>query len=398
VSATLARMGAPVIVSYARTAVADARRGALANTSIYELGKAVVSESLKRSGVAAEDIEDLVMGEVLHGGGNLARYIAIELGLTDVPGLANMRACASGLQAINTAAADIKSDMTSAAIAGGMESMTQTPLVYRASPQPWGGITPWMSDSHAETPDAPNRRMGITVGENTAEKCGISRTQQDEWSLASHQRAVAAIDAGYFKDEIVPIELQDRKGNVTVFDTDEHPRRDTSLEKLAALQPLFKPGGTVTAGNSSSLNDGAAAVVLADQAYADAHGLPVLGIVRSWASVGVPPRDTGLAPSLAIPKACRLAGIEVGDLKLAEINEAFASMAVACTQLLGLSHDQVNVNGGAVGLGHPVAASGARILGTLIMELRRRGGGYGVASLCAGGGMGTATVVEVPAS
>src|SRR5258708_3936445 len=192
-------MGAPVIVAYTRTAVADARRGALANTSIYDLGKAVVTESLKRSGVAAEDIEDLVMGEVLHGGGDLARHIAVELGLTAVPGPANMRARASGLQAVNTAAADLKADMTRAAIARGRESMTETPLVYRASPQPWGAMTPWMSDSHPEAPDAPNRLMGITVGENTAEKCGITRAQQDEWSLASHQRAIAAIDAGYFK-------------------------------------------------------------------------------------------------------------------------------------------------------------------------------------------------------
>lgn len=390
-------MSDAVIVSFARTAVADARRGALANTSIYELGKAVVAEALKRSNVSTDDIEDLVMGEVLHGGGCLARYVAVELGLNDVPGLANNRACASGLQAVNTAAADIKAGMTQAAVAGGMESMSQTPMVFRGSPQPWGGMSPWMSDSHRETPDAPNRIMGITVGENAAEKCGVTRQDQDEWSLASHQRAVAAIDAGRFRDEIVPIELSDRKGNITVFDTDEHPRRDTSMEKLAALPPLFKAGGTVTAGNSSSLNDAAAALVVVSADYAKAHRLEPLAVIRSWASVGVAPRDTGLAPSIAIPKACDRAGIKVSDLSLVEINEAFAAMAVACTRLLGLPHDIVNVNGGAVAIGHPVAASGARILGTLVLELRRRGGGYGVASLCAGGGIGTATVVEVPA-
>lgn len=386
-----------VIVSFARTAVADARRGALANTSIYDLGKAVISEALKRSNVPSEDIEDLVLGEVLQGGGCIARYIAVELGLTDVPGLANMRACASGLQAVNTAAADIKSGMIDAAIAGGVESMTQTPQVFRGSGQPWSGMTPWMSDSHPATPEAPNRMMGITVGENTAEKCGISREEQDEWSLASHQRAVAAIDAGFFRDEIVPIEVQRGKGNISVFDTDEHPRRDTSLEKLAALPALFKANGTVTAGNSSSLNDGAAAMVVVSSEYAAAHNLEPMAVIKSWASVGVPPRDTGIAPTFAIPKACEKAGIKVADLARVEINEAFAAMAVACTKVLGLSHDDVNVNGGAVGLGHPVAASGARILGTLVHQLRRRGGGYGVASLCAGGGMGTATVVEVPA-
>jgi acetyl-CoA C-acetyltransferase len=386
-----------VIVAYARTAIADARRGALANTSIYDLGKAVVSEALKRSNVPVEDVEDLVMGEVLQGGGNLARYIAIELGLTEVPGLANMRACASGLQAVNTAAADIKAGMTHAAIAGGLESMTQVPAVFRGSPQPFGGLTPWMSDSHPATPDAPNRNMGVTVGENTAAKVGVTREEQDEWAYHSHMRAVAAIDRGLLAEEIVPMELRDRQGNVTVFDTDEHPRRDTSLEKLAALPALFQEGGTVTAGNSSSLNDAAAALVLTDGDYAAAHGLEPLAVIRSWASIALAPRDTGLAPTVAIPKAADRAGISLKDLKLVEINEAFAAMAAGSSRVLGFPHDMVNVNGGAVGLGHPVAASGARILGHLVLELRRRGGGLGVASLCAGGGIGTATVVEVPA-
>jgi acetyl-CoA acetyltransferase family protein len=266
--------------------------------------------------------------------------------------------------------------------------MTSMPRVIR-------GGEPWMSDSHPATPDAPNRDMGITVGENTAEQCGITRLDQDEWAYQSHRRAVAAIDSGRFADEIVPVEVRDQDGGVRIFDTDEHPRRDTSLEKLASLAPRFKEGGTVTAGNSSSINDGAAAMVIVDSDFAAAHGLEPLGVVRSWASVGVPPRETGIAPTLAIPKAVARAGRQLTDIALVEINEAFASMAVACSRRLGFSPDKVNVNGGAVGLGHPVAASGARILGTLILELRRRGGGYGVASLCAGGGMSTATVVEV---
>ena len=383
-------MGDPVIVSYVRTAIGDAHKGALSRTPIYDLGRTVIAEAVKRSGLDPAAFDDVIMGEVLHGGGDLARYCAIELGMIDVPGLALMRACASGLQAANSAAASIKAGMDRAIVAGGLESMSSTPVVTR-------GGDPWMSDSHPATPEAPNRNMGVTVGENTAEQCGITRRQQDEWAYRSHMRAVAAIDAGRFAEEIVAMEVLDPEGNTKVFDTDEHPRRDTSLEKLASLTPRFKDGGTVTAGNSSSINDGAAALVVVDADLAAEQGLAPLGVIRSWASVGVPPRQTGVAPIQAIPKALARAGLTTADVALVEINEAFASMAVACTRQLGFDEEIVNVNGGAVGLGHPVAASGARILGTLVLELRRRGGGYGVASLCAGGGMSTATVVAVPA-
>ena len=371
-------MSEAVVVSFARTPVADAHKGSLAKTPIVELGKIVIGEALKRSGVAADDVDDVVMGEVLQGGGDLARYIAIDLGLPpDTPGVAMNRQCGSGLQAVNAAAASIKAGMDKVAIAGGLESMTHS-------------VAGFIPDSHPETPDAPTRNMGVTVGENTADRCGITREEMDEWALNSHRRAIAAIDAGRFADEIVPVEIEGG-----IFDTDEHPRRTTSLEKLAALPAIFKEGGRITAGNSSSLNDGAAALVVVDGDYAKAHGLEPLATIRSWASAGVPPRDTGIAPSIAIPRALERAGLTTADVKLAEINEAFASMAVACTRLLGFSPDIVNVDGGAVGIGHPVAASGARILGHLIVELRRRGGGHGVASLCAGGGMGIATVVEV---
>jgi acetyl-CoA C-acetyltransferase len=388
-------MGDAVIVSAVRTAIADGKKGALARTSIHEIAKVTVAEALKRSNIPAEDVDDLVLGEVMHGGGNIARYVALDLGLpSDTPGLGVQRHCASGLQGVVSAAADIRSGMTRVAIAGGTESMSQTPKVYMASAQPFGGIEPWMSLSHPLTPQAPIV-MGITVGENTAEECGITREMQDEWSYHSHMRAAAAFDEGRFADEIVPMELRDKKGNVTVFEKDEHPRRDTTLEKLAALKPIFKQGGTVTAGNSSSFNDGSAAMTVVDDAYASAAGLQPLAIIRSWAAAAVEPERTGLAPTVSVPKALKLAGITAEDVKLVEINEAFASMAVACTNILGFTHDMVNVNGGAVGIGHPVACSGARILVTLIHELRRRGGGYGVATLCAGGGMSLATVVEV---
>lgn len=367
-----------VVVSFARTPVADAFKGALAQTPIVELGKLAIAEALKRSGVSADDVDDVVMGEVLQGGGDLARFVALDLGLPlDTPGVAMNRQCGSGLQAVNAAAASIKAGMDKVVIAGGLESMTHT-------------VSGFIPDSHPETPDAPTRNMGVTVGENTADTCNITREEMDEWAYHSHMRAIAAIDAGRFVDEIVPVEIEGG-----IFDTDEHPRRTTSLEKLASLPAIFKEGGRVTAGNSSSLNDGAAALVIVDGDYAKAHGLQPLATIRSWACAGVAPRDTGIAPTIAIPRALERAGLTTADVKLAEINEAFASMAVACTRVLGFSPEIVNVDGGAVGIGHPVAASGARILGHLVMELRRRGGGHGVASLCAGGGMGIATVVEV---
>jgi acetyl-CoA C-acetyltransferase len=388
-------MGDAVILSAVRTPIGDAKKGALSRTPIQEIAKASLAEAMKRADVPPSDVDDIVLGEVMHGGGCIGRFVALDLGLPpDTPGMAVQRHCATGLQAVVSAAADIKSGMTRVALAGGAESMSQTPKTYMASPEPFGGIEPWMSLSHPVTDDAP-MIMGITVGENTAEEAGVTRDQQDEWAYHSHARAIAAIDDGRFAEEIVGMELRDRKGNVTIFDTDEHPRRDTSIEKLAALRPLFKAGGTVTAGNSSSLNDGSAALIVADESYAAEHGKQPLAIVRGWAAAGVEPSRTGLAPTIAVPRALQRAGVRPQDVKLVEINEAFASMAVASARILEFDHSIVNVNGGAVGLGHPVACSGARILVTLIHELRRRGGGYGVATLCAGGGMSLATVIEV---
>jgi acetyl-CoA C-acetyltransferase len=237
--------------------------------------------------------------------------------------------------------------------------------------------------------------MLITVGENTARECGITREESDRWSLDSNLRAAAAFDKGRFADEIVPVTVPDGRGGTTQFAADEHPRRDTTLEKLAALPVLTGPGGQITAGNSSGIGDGGAAMVIVDRAYAERHGLAPLAVVRSWASVGIEPARTGLAPTVAVPRALERAGLGLSDVDLVEINEAFATMAVASSRKLGFPHDIVNVNGGAVGIGHPVGCSGARILVTLIHELRRRGGGIGVGTLCAGGGMGSATVLEV---
>jgi acetyl-CoA C-acetyltransferase len=254
-----------------------------------------------------------------------------------------------------------------------------------------------MSPSHPATADAPAFDMSITVGYNTAQSAGLTRRDCDEWALRSHQRAVAAIDEGRLQEEIVPIEVKLRDGTTKVFDTDEHPRRDSSMERLEALKPLHPEieNFPITAGNSSGLNDAGAAMIIVSSEYAKAHGLTPLARIVSWASSGLQPRDTGLGPIMAIPKALERAGLSVKDVKLAEINEAFASVPVAACRQLGFSEDIMNVNGSGCSLGHPVAATGARMIITTMYELRRRGGGIGLASMCAGGGMGSTTVFEV---
>jgi acetyl-CoA C-acetyltransferase len=282
-------------------------------------------------------------------------------------------------------------------VAGGTESLSTTPRVFKAVPGSPSDMKPWYSPTHPATEDAPNRDMSITVGENTARAAGVTRAEADEWALRSNLRAASARDSGKFVDEIVPVAIVGVDGDVTMFEADEQPRADTTMEKLASLPVLHPelPNATVTAGNSSGINDGAAAVVAAADDLAAAEGLTVLGRVRSWVSVAMTPAMTGLTPTVAIPKALERAGMKLGDVDLFEINEAFCSMAVACARQLGIDHDVVNVNGSGCGLGHPVAATGTRMVITMLHELRRRGGTVGVVSMCAGGGMGAAMVVEI---
>ena len=390
-------MADAVVVAATRTPIARVGRS-LAALSLAEIGKATVAGVLSRTSVDHEHIDDLILGEVLQGGGCTARYIAVDLGLpTDTPGVAVQRQCATGMMAVQDAAAQIRSGMARVVVAGGIESMTRSPLQFERSPFPFGGVERFLPPSHPDTPDAPNMNMLITVGENTARECGITREEQDEWAYHSNIRAVAATDDGRFATEIVPVEVAVGRDETVTFATDEQPRRDTTPEKLAALASLTGPDGTITAGNSSGIGDGGAAMVVVDRNYADAEGLEVLAVVRSWASSGIEPSRTGLAPTIAVPRALELGRLGLADVDLVEINEAFASMSVACSRKLGFPHDIVNVNGGAVGMGHPVGCSGTRILVTLIHELRRRGGGIGVGTLCAGGGMGSATVLEVSA-
>jgi acetyl-CoA C-acetyltransferase len=389
-------MGDAVIVAGARTAIGTARKGTLLDVSAFDLAKWSAGEALKRSGIPGGDVDDLMMGEVLQGGGDIARYAAIELGLTEVPGVAFNRHCASGMAPVQSGAASIMAGMDDVIIAGGAESLSTSPNAMKRM-LPGDELAPWMSPSHPETPDAPAFDMSITVGQNTADKFGITREDMDAWAYRSHKRAIAAIDEGRLQEEIFPIEVTLRDGTVKKFDTDEHPRRDSSMEKLGSLKQLHPEieGFGVTAGNASGLNDAGCAVVLVDSQYAEAHGLRPLAKILSWASIGCEPRDTGLGPIYAIPKALGRAGMTVSDVGLAEINEAFASVPVAACRQLGLDEEITNVNGSGCSLGHPVAATGARMIVTTMYELARRGGGIGVASMCAGGGMGSATVFEV---
>jgi acetyl-CoA acetyltransferase family protein len=387
-----------VIVAAIRTPIGRSGRS-LAPLTLQDIGAQTVSGAIAASGIDVNDIDDLMIGEVLQGGGCTARYIANELGLPpDTPGGTVQRQCATGMMAVQEAAANIRSGMARVVVAGGIESMTRSPALYAKSPVPFGHMPQFIPPSHPDSVEAPNMNMLITVGENTANECGITREESDHWSYHSNIRAIAASDDGRFADEIVPVNVPVGKGESVTVSLDEHPRRDTTLEKLAALPSLTGPNGTITAGNSSGIADGGAALVIVSRHYAETHGMEVLATVRSWNSCGIEPARTGLAPTICVPRALELGGLSVSDVDLVEINEAFASMSVACARKLGFSHDIVNVNGGAVGIGHPVAASGARILVTLIHELRRRGGGIGVGTLCAGGGMGSATVLEVSAA
>ena len=385
----------PVIVAALRTPIARARKGSLATVDAFELAQVVVGAVLERTQIEPSEIDDLVIAESLQGGGVIARHTAVVLGLEEVPGLATNRHCAASLGAIATAAGSIAAGMDRVVLAGGTESMSTMPmcqkrLVAGAEPQLW------MPPSHPETPDAPAFDMSITVGHNTATLAGLSRTDVDRWAIYSHARAIESIDSGAFASQLVPVEIRGPDGQVRRFETDEHPRRGLTLEGMAELKVLHPEieGFTVTAGNAAGVNDAAAAVLVMDPDYAASHGFEPLAAIRSWAAVGVAPRRTGLAPIDAIPKALARAGVDRGDIDLFEINEAFCSVPVATTRALGIDPEICNVNGSGCSLGHPIAATGARMVVTMVHELRRRGARLGCVSMCAGGGMGMAMVVE----
>ncbi|MGW6117865.1 thiolase family protein [Nocardia sp. NPDC055165] len=393
-------MPEPVIVSAVRTAIGRSFKGALVNVASETLAIEILTETVRRSGIDPAEIDDVILAELNYGGGDLARYAAVAAGMESVPGQAVNRHCAGSLTAIANAAAHIGAGMERVVVAGGVQSLSTAPaMTWRvpgSGPEP-EFIERWMPPPHPETPDAPASDMSITVGWNTAKKVGISRQEMDDWAARSHHRAVAAIDAGRFTDEILALKVARADGSVIDFAVDEHPRRDTTPERLAAL-PVLHPeieGFSITAGNSSGINDAAAAVTVTSDDYAAGAGLEVLASVRAWANVGVTPADNGLAAVKVIGKVLDRAGLTVEDVALWEINEAFASVPIAACRAYGIDEEKVNFSGSGCSLGHPISASGARQVTTLIYELRRRGGGIGVSAMCAGGGMGGALVIEV---
>jgi 3-oxoadipyl-CoA thiolase len=380
--------------------------GALASVRPDDLAALAVRAVVDRSGIDATLIEDVILGCANQAGEdnrNVARMAALLAGLPiEVAGQTVNRLCGSGLQAINSAAHAIAVGDGDVFVAGGVESMTRAPYVM-AKPETawdrgarelqdttlgWRFINPKLAEMHYPY------SMGETA-ENVAERWGVSRERQDEFALESHRRSVAAIEAGRFDEQIVPVEVQGRKGDVTVVDRDEHPRADTSVEALGALRPAFKrEGGSVTAGNSSGINDGASAILLVEAERARQLGLTSMARVVSTAVAGVDPAIMGVGPVPATRKALERAGIGVDDLDLVELNEAFASQSLVCIDELGLDPAKVNVNGGAIALGHPLGMSGGRLITMLTHELRRTGGRYGLATMCIGVGQGIATVVE----
>jgi acetyl-CoA acetyltransferase family protein len=385
-----------VIVSAVRTAIGTAYKGSLSETSAEELASHVVAEAVRRSGLAPEGFDDVVLAESMYGGGDLARHAAVAVGMTEVAGQAVNRHCAGSLTAVGIAAGSIRAGMDHAVIAGGSQSTSLSPKVVWRVPGTADQFEERMAPTFPYSADATDD-VTLSTGWNVALEAGLTREQLDAWAFRSHARAVAAIDAGVFLDEIVPIKVTSQDGSVADFAIDEHPRRSSTLEKLATLKPLHPEieGFSITAGNAAGVNDAAAALAVTSDELARERGLTPLATVRAWAAKGVAPRRTGMGAVEVIPKVLQRAGLTIDDVTLWEINEAFASVPAAACKLLGLDEELVNIFGSGCSLGHPVAASGARMLTTLTHELRRRGGGIGVAAMCAGGGQAGAVVIEV---
>jgi acetyl-CoA C-acetyltransferase len=387
-----------VIVGAARTPIGSFG-GSLASLSAIDLGKIAAKEAIKRAGIKPDDIDEVIIGNVLSAGlgQNPARQVAIGAGLPDtVPATTINKVCGSGLRAVSMAAQFIMLGDADVILAGGTESMSNAP--YLVPGARWGqrmgdgklidymvhdGLTDIFNNYH----------MGITA-ENIAEQWNITREDLDNFALESQLRAERAQKEGKFKDEIVPVEVPQRKGDPIIVADDEYPKHGSTIEKLAKLKPAFKKEGTVTAGNASGINDGAAMLIVMSKEKADQLGLKPLAKIRSYASAGVDPKIMGYGPVPAVKKALEKAGLKAEDIDLVEANEAFAAQALSVVKDLGLNKEVVNVNGGAIALGHPIGASGARILITLIYEMQRRDAKIGVATLCIGGGQGTAVIVE----
>ncbi|MEN4012957.1 MAG: acetyl-CoA C-acyltransferase [Bellilinea sp.] len=402
-------MPVPVIVDAIRTPIGNIG-GALAGVRPDDLAAIVLRVLVERNRLDPALIEEVYLGCANQAGEdsrNVARMAVLLAGLpVEVPAVTVNRLCASGLTAVNLAARGIRAGDGEAYLAGGVESMSRAPYALPKAEKgyPFGNLTAWDTSLGWRFPNPQMEAqygieaMGETA-ENVADLTGVTRAEQDAYALQSHHRAVAAQDDGRLAEEITPVEVPQRKGNPLVVRLDERPRRDTTLEALAALKPVFRKGGTVTAGNSSSLNDGAAALLVMSQSAARAQGFKPLARIVAAASAGVPPRIMGMGPVPAVRKALARAGLTLDQIGLVELNEAFAAQSLAVIRELGLSEEMVNVNGGAIALGHPLGCSGARILTTLLHEMRRRASSaprpfYGLAMLCVGVGQGEATIVE----
>jgi len=400
----MARVAEAYVVDAIRTPVGS-YRGALSGVRPDDMAAHTIAAVVERTGVDPGRITDVYLGAANQSGEDnrdVARMAALLAGLPhSVPGATVNRLCASGLEAINCAARAVKLGEGDFYLAGGVESMSRAPWVVgkpeRGLPRGpqtmhdttlgWRFVNPRMAELDVST-----ESMGET-GENVAERYGISREDQDAFGLRSHRRAVAAQEAGIFAEEIVPIEAPQGRETVTV-EADEGPRADASLEKMAKLRPAFREGGTVTAGNASTLNDGAACTLIASEAGVKELGAEPLARVVAFGVAGVDPAYMGIGPAIAIPRALEAAGLTLDEIDLIEINEAFASQVLASARELGIDEEKLNVNGGAIALGHPLGCSGARLATTLVRELRRRGGRFGVATMCVGVGQGLATVFE----
>ncbi|MGV2938349.1 acetyl-CoA C-acetyltransferase [Mesobacillus sp. LC4] len=388
-----------VIVAAVRTAIGSFN-GSLKNISAPDLGAAVIKDALKQAGVQPDQVDEIIMGNVLQAGlgQNPARQAAIKAGIPEsASSMTINKVCGSGLKAVHLAAQAIIAGDAEVVVAGGMENMSQAPYLLKNARDGFkmgdqklvdsmisDGLWCAFNDYH----------MGVTA-ENLCSRYDIGRGEQDEFAASSQEKAAKAIEEGKFKDEIVPIEIPQRKGDPVVFDTDEYPKKGTTAEKLGGLRPAFKKDGSVTAGNASGINDGAAALVVMSKAKAEELGLKPLVVIRANASAGVDPSVMGIGPVDAVKKALNKAGMTMEDMELIEANEAFAAQSLAVDRELNFNKEILNVNGGAIALGHPIGASGARILVTLIHEMQRRQAKKGLATLCIGGGQGVATVVEL---
>jgi acetyl-CoA C-acetyltransferase len=382
-----------VIVSAVRTAIAR-QGGALAAVPAHIFGAEVIKEAMRRANIGPEMVDDVIMGNVLSGGGNIARLTALQTGLSlEITGLTVDRQCGSGINAVNLAAQAIRAGDGDVYVAGGIESMSRAPYLMDRPEKPYSSTPPSFRKSQLSPKEIGDPPMGITA-ENLVKKYNISREEQDEFALRSQQKMARAMKEGRFKEQIVPITVPVKKGDPIVFDTDEHPRPQTTMEALSKLPPAFLEGGTVTAGNSSGLNDGASALVIMSREKAEELGLTPLAVIREYAVAGVDPNIMGIGPVPATRKVLKKAGLTLDDIDLIEINEAFAAQVIACDRELDMNPEKVNVNGGAIAHGHPLGATGAILITKAVYELQRSGGRYALITACIGGGQGIATIIE----